>query len=156
LNKVFIGYKYLQIPHQTKATRTIKGFKRRDVGDIAVSSITVAELSYGVAKSHYPQQNHPALEQFLAPLVIAPFSQEAAQQYGHVRAYLERQGTSIGALDLLIAAQHKASKLHSSLTIRGNSREYPTCPLKIGSIHSYLPDDNSPKPVYQSFPKRNA
>jgi tRNA(fMet)-specific endonuclease VapC len=75
-----------------------------DIDTVAVSSITVAELQYGVAKSARPEQNGLALAALLAPLAVAPFDDAAAAIYGTVRATLERAGTPIGSLDMLIAA----------------------------------------------------
>jgi len=77
---------------------------RLRVGDVGVSTITVAELEHGVAKSRAPEQNQMALEQFLLPLAIADFGYDAAVAYGQLRARLERKGLTIGAMDLLIAA----------------------------------------------------
>jgi tRNA(fMet)-specific endonuclease VapC len=87
-------------PHQVLET-----FNAYSVGEIGVSSITVAELQYGVRKSQHPVKNQQALKQFLLPLVIADFDEQAAIAYGEVRAVLEAQGTPIGPLDTLIAAQ---------------------------------------------------
>jgi tRNA(fMet)-specific endonuclease VapC len=74
------------------------------VGEAGVSSITVAELQYGVYKSSRPEQNSEALAMFLAPLPIADFDYAAAEAYGRIRAHLEDAGTPIGPLDTLIAA----------------------------------------------------
>lgn len=74
-------------------------------GDIAISSITVAELQYGVEKSAAREKNTLALEAFLLPLEIAQFDTDSALVYGKIRAELERQGKSIGGMDMLIAAQ---------------------------------------------------
>lgn len=74
-------------------------------GDIAISSITVAELQYGVEKSAAREKNTLALEAFLLPLEIAPFDTDSALVYGKIRAELERQGKPIGGMDMLIAAQ---------------------------------------------------
>ena len=87
-----------------KPPQVLKKFKSYSVGEIGVSSITVAELQYGVEKSQRPAQNQKALSQFLIPLVIADFDDQAAEAYGKARAALEAQGTLIGALDTLIAA----------------------------------------------------
>lgn len=75
------------------------------VGDVGVSTITVAELEYGVWRSSRPEQNAEALTLFLLPLAAVDFDYQAAKAYGRVRAYLESMGTSIGPLDTLIAAQ---------------------------------------------------
>jgi tRNA(fMet)-specific endonuclease VapC len=73
-------------------------------GDVGISSITLAELFHGVQKSAHPEQNMAALEQFLLPLDLADFGQDAALAYGKIRAELERKGQLIGSMDMLIAA----------------------------------------------------
>lgn len=70
---------------------------------IGLSSITLAELHFGVAKSG-STRNLKALEAFLEPLEVLPFSAAASVLYGRIRTELERQGQPIGAMDLLIAA----------------------------------------------------
>ena len=84
--------------------KVLERFRGHSVGEIGLSSITVAELEYGVQKSQYPDQNQRALEQFLVPLAIADFDHRAVAAYGGIRASLEGQGAPIGALDTLIAA----------------------------------------------------
>jgi len=69
-----------------------------------LSSITIAELSFGVAKSQHVERNREALQQFLLPFTIAPFDHRAAVAYGRVRADLEGSGRPIGPLDTLIGA----------------------------------------------------
>jgi tRNA(fMet)-specific endonuclease VapC len=91
-------YLIKQRPVSVKTT-----FNKHAVGDIGISTISVAELSYGVQKSQLRTQNRQALMQFLAPLVIAEFDTDAALAYGLIRAELEAQGTPIGSLDTLIA-----------------------------------------------------
>jgi len=73
-------------------------------GDAGISSITLAELFHGVEKSAWPEQNRSALEQFLLPLDLADFDQDAAKAYGKIRTDLERTGQLIGSMDILIAA----------------------------------------------------
>jgi tRNA(fMet)-specific endonuclease VapC len=87
-----------------KPTDVIERFRQTPISQIGISSITLSELEYGVAKSSKPDQNQFALAQFLAPMEILPYDDEAAQQYGRLRALLEKQGTPIGSLDMLIAA----------------------------------------------------
>lgn len=72
-------------------------------GDVAVSSITGAELAFGVAKSG-SARNREALEKFLAPLEVLPFDVAAMYAYGALRADLQARGQPIGALDTMIAA----------------------------------------------------
>jgi tRNA(fMet)-specific endonuclease VapC len=108
-----------------KPPSLLRKFTGYTVGELAVSAITVAELTYGVAKSQRQQQNHQALEQFLAPLVILEFDYNAAIAYGTIRALLERQGTPIGALDTLIAAHALSRNL---TVVSNNSREFLRVP----------------------------
>jgi len=87
-----------------KPLDVIERFKQTELSRIGISAITLSELSYGVSKSSKPEQNQLALTQFIAPLEILPYGDDAAQYYGALRAHLEKQGTPIGALDMLIAA----------------------------------------------------
>jgi tRNA(fMet)-specific endonuclease VapC len=95
-------------------------FQEHRLGDIGVCSVVVAELSYGVAKSR-SARNRQALEMFLAPLKVLPFDDAAAWAYGDLRAELERRGTPIGSLDLMIAA-HALSQ--NALLVTHNTREF--------------------------------
>jgi tRNA(fMet)-specific endonuclease VapC len=71
---------------------------------IALSSVVVFELHYGIEKSTAKAKNQIALEAFLSGFEIEPFSQAAAAQAANIRATLEKAGTPIGAYDCLIAA----------------------------------------------------
>jgi len=104
-----------------RSPRMLQRLRRSTVGDVGLSSITLAELQYGVARSRFPAQNAQALEAFLLPLEIVPFGAEAAAAYGPLRDGLERQGTPIGAMDLLIAAH--ALSLSVTL-VTSNTREF--------------------------------
>ncbi|MDR3491280.1 MAG: type II toxin-antitoxin system VapC family toxin [Gammaproteobacteria bacterium] len=107
----------------------LKKFKTLHVGDIHISSITLAELMYGVYKSLHQQKNKAALEEFVSPLEIMPFEDGAASHYGKIRAYLESKGTPIGSLDTMIAAH--AQYLNLTL-VTNNKKEFSRVPhLKI-------------------------
>jgi tRNA(fMet)-specific endonuclease VapC len=82
----------------------LEHFLDYQIGDIGISSITLSELRYGVAKSKYHEKNAKALDEFILPLEILPFDEEAALSYGDIRATLEKAGTPVGAMDMLIAA----------------------------------------------------
>ncbi len=87
-----------------KPPNVIERFYQSEISEISISSITLSELLYGVSKSSKPEQNHLALTQFIAPLDILSYDDEAAQYYGELRVYLEKQGRPICSLDMLIAA----------------------------------------------------
>ena len=93
-----------------------------NMGDgVAISAITFAELVHGVEASAYPGKNTLALNQFLSIVDILPFDDEAATEYGKICATLRRQGTPIGAMDMLIAAHAKAKGL---IIVTNNVREF--------------------------------
>ena len=104
-----------------KPEQVLRRLKNTRISDIGVSSITLSELEYGAAKSSRPDQNKIALVQFLAPLEILSYDDIAAQEYGKIRESLERQGTPIGSMDLLIAAH--ALSLNCTL-VTNNEREF--------------------------------
>lgn len=86
-----------------KPQQVFERFKTLEYGKLCISSITAAELAFGVEKSG-SLRNKQALEKFLSPLEILPFSQDCIWQYGKIRNELQKQGQIIGAMDLLIAA----------------------------------------------------
>jgi tRNA(fMet)-specific endonuclease VapC len=86
-----------------RPAQVLARFEGLRYGDVCVSAITGAELSFGVAKSG-SARNRAALEKFLAPLEVLPFDASAMQVYGPLRADLQARGQPIGSLDMLIAA----------------------------------------------------
>ncbi len=82
----------------------LQGFEEYKVGEVGVSSVTVAKPHHGAEKSSRPEQNLEALGAFLLPLEVLAFGQEAAAVYGRVRATLEGAGMPVGPFDTLIAA----------------------------------------------------
>jgi tRNA(fMet)-specific endonuclease VapC len=73
---------------------------------LALSSVVLFELWYGVAKSSQVQENTERLRVLLSGDVdLVDFDDEDARAAGQVRAILEKAGTPIGAYDLLIAGQ---------------------------------------------------
>lgn len=99
----------------------LRRFDSFQVGDIGISTITLAELEYGAARSAQPKKNREALEQFVSPLYVAAFDRGATEAYGDIRAALERKGLPIGAMDMLIAAH--AVSLRVNL-VTNNEREF--------------------------------
>ena len=89
--------------------------------DMCISSITMAELEYGVYNSSKPEQNRLALMTFLSGIEVVPFDAVAAMVYGSIRADLTKKGTLIGANDMLIAAHAKALGL---TLVTNNTREF--------------------------------
>lgn len=108
-----------------KPPQVLEHFRRTQISEIGISSITLSEMMYGAAKSARPDQNKLALSQFVAPLEICPYDDAAAQYYGELRTYLERKGTPIGAMDMLIAA-HALSL--GCVLVTNNEKEFMRVP----------------------------
>ena len=89
--------------------------------EICISSITLSELEYGVAKSINYEKNKKALEDFIYNFSILSFDSDAAYEYGKIRADLEKTGSSIGSMDMLIAAHAKSQKL---ILVTNNTKEF--------------------------------
>ena len=104
-----------------KPQKVLKHFRAHVVGDIGISTVTLAELRYGVAKSQNAEKNRQALDEFVLPLEIADFDEKAAESYGSVRASLEKNGKPIGSMDMLIGAH--ALSLGITL-VTNNTREF--------------------------------
>ena len=92
---------------------------------VAVSSVTVAELHYGVERSNNPARERVGVENLLGAVAILPFDSKAAEGYGLLRRYFERRGQSIGQFDLLIAAHAVAQ---NATLVTNNTREFSRVP----------------------------
>jgi len=109
-----------------KPKNVLKKFERYPVHEFAISSITHAELQYGVAKSKHKTKNQEALDEFLLPLTILPFhGKKLVERYGRIRAFLEAGGKMIGPLDMLIAAHALGLDL---VIITNNTDEFSRIP----------------------------
>ena len=96
-------------------------FLSLDFADVGVSSITVAELEYGVYKSQQREKNQEALNEFLRFLQILPYDEKAAKVYAKVGRELEIKGQVISPMDTLIASH--AISLGVTL-VTNNVREF--------------------------------
>ena len=92
---------------------------------VLISSITVAELEFGIAKSRRREQNRVRFDLFLAQFEVALFDPRAAAFYGPLRASLQAAGKPVGPLDTLIAAH--ALALDTCL-VTHNVREFERVP----------------------------
>jgi tRNA(fMet)-specific endonuclease VapC len=97
--------------------------------DIVVCSVVRGELAYGAAKSQTPQESAARQARFLQPYATLPYDDLAAQEYGRIRAYLEKAGILIGPYDMQIAA---IAIVHNLIVITHNTGEFSRIPrLKI-------------------------
>ena len=89
--------------------------------EICISSITYAELVHGVEKSRAVEKNRLALALLLSNIEIIDFDSSAAEEYGRIRAELERAGTPIGPLDMMIAGHAKSLEY---TVVTNNTKEF--------------------------------
>lgn len=98
---------------------------RAESDRLAVSTITVSELAYGVQRSTEPSSNRRAVEQFLALTSVLPFTSAAAEHAGEIRALLAAAGTPIGGYDVVIAGHARSAAL---AVVTNNTREFARVP----------------------------
>ncbi|MGY8525329.1 PIN domain-containing protein [Paracidovorax citrulli] len=91
---------YLLRSHEAVAARV----KSVPVGLLCMSSITGAELMYGLARRPFAARLARAVDELLRRVEVLPWPPAAMAGYGARRAELESQGRPMGGLDLLIAA----------------------------------------------------
>lgn len=96
-------------------------FDKLQKKEIYISVITFAELQYGVERSSSKKLNQNILDAFYTNLIILPWDENAGKEYGKIRTYLEKQGTPIGNMDLLIAS-HALSRKY--ILVTNNLKEF--------------------------------
>lgn len=108
-----------------KPEKVFRKLKEVNPEDVCVSSVTYAELMHGVEKSAAVERNRLALSVLLANIEILNFDADAAACYGKIRAGLEKKGTPIGSLDMMIAG-HAMSMGYTLVT--NNVKEFLRVP----------------------------
>jgi tRNA(fMet)-specific endonuclease VapC len=93
----------------------------KHVGQLCISSITLAELLHGVEKSTQIEHNLRQVEDFVSRLDVLEYASKAAAHYGDIRANLERKGTPIGVNDLHIAGHARSEGL---ILVTNNLKEF--------------------------------
>lgn len=101
--------------------RSVLDVFNRHVGQLCISSITLAELLHGAEKSAKPEHNQRQVEDFISRLDVLDYGSKAASHYGDIRADLERKGTTIGVNDLHIAGHARGEGL---ILVTNNLREF--------------------------------
>ena len=91
-----------------KPLQVFEKLQEHNPDEICISAVTYAELVHGVEKSKAVERNRLALTILLSNIEILDFDMKAAEEYGRIRADLEKKGTSIGPLDMMIAGHAKS------------------------------------------------
>ena len=92
---------------------------------LCISSITYAELCFGVTHSADPGRNERELKAFCADLDILPFDAGAGVHYGEIREALQQRGRPISANELLISAHARSV---GATLVTNNEREFARVP----------------------------
>ncbi len=89
--------------------------------DLCISSVTLAELEYGIRKSSDPDRNRTAISQILLGIKVFDFDSKAAVHFGDIFADLERRKMRIGDRDTMIAAHARSL---GCVVVTNNTREF--------------------------------
>ena len=109
--------------------QVVEKIKTLAPNEVKLSSVSLAELEYGVAKSIHRDRNRQALLHFVSAFDIVSFNPHDAEVFGMLRAGLERRGQVIGPYDMQIAAQALTRNL---ILVTNNTKEFSRIPqLKI-------------------------
>jgi tRNA(fMet)-specific endonuclease VapC len=104
-----------------RISKVVSVFSEKQNDGAAISSITLAELEFGVWNSKAYDTNREALITFLPLVAVLPFDSAAAAEYGKICALLRQKGAAIGPLDMLIAAHAQSQGL---IVVTNNTREF--------------------------------
>ena len=96
-------------------------FEKLKAGEAMLSVITYGELLYGAAKSRQRDIALAQLAELVSFLPVLPLPEDAAHEYGRIRAALESKGEPIRGNDLWIAAHAKSAGL---TLVTNNEREF--------------------------------
>jgi tRNA(fMet)-specific endonuclease VapC len=96
---------------------------------LAISTVVLAELYYGAARHPLSVTIRGEIDDFSSRLTVIPWDEIAADHYGVIRALLEKSGSPIGAMDMMIAAHARSL---DSILVTNNTRHFEKVPgLKI-------------------------
>lgn len=101
--------------------KVLKHFQKLEMNTICISIVTYAELMYGVERSSSKQINHTVIKDFTKHLDVIKWDINAADCYAVIRSALEKKGTPIGAMDMMIAAH---SKSIDAVLVTNNQRHF--------------------------------
>jgi len=108
----------------------ISRLKDQKPSQLSLSTITLAEILYGIEKSPVKKKlRRERIEAICSQLDIFPFDKAAAYEYGKIRSILEKKGTPISERDLQIASIAVANQFR---IVTHNTKEFNRVPkLKV-------------------------
>ena len=102
-------------------SKVLERFRQHSPQDVAISTITLFDLQYGIEKSQYQQRSEGALAKFLLPLNLIDMDRSSAIEAATIRAQLEKEGMPIGPYDLLIAGLARSRDM---TLVTNNTKEF--------------------------------
>jgi len=99
----------------------IEKLKKNYNKGIFISTLTLAELEFGVENSDHKEKNRISLIEFLTIFEILNFEQKDTQAFGIIKSDLRKSGKMIGAMDALLAAQSISRNL---IFVTNNTKEF--------------------------------
>ncbi|WP_047309597.1 type II toxin-antitoxin system VapC family toxin [Rhodopseudomonas palustris] len=119
------------------ASHIVRGDKREiierlvalPISDVVISSITEAELLYGLAKRGYPTALSDRVREFLLRVDVLPWDHDVTKTYADLRATCEANGVTLAPLDMMIAAHAAATDM--TLVTRDKAFARVPHPLRI-------------------------
>src|SRR5450631_792360 len=96
-------------------------FEEAGSGNVCLSTVVLAELYYGAARHPNGIVIRREIDDFVSRLVVIPWDEMAADHYGAIRSALEKAGTPVGAMDMLIAAHARSC---GATLVTNNVREF--------------------------------
>lgn len=104
-----------------KSDKLLKRMNTHSREGMYISSLTIAELEYGVSNSNKIEQNRIALIKFMSLFNILNFTDKDAIPYGILKAQLKKAGQLIGPIDMLLAAQAISNNM---IMVTNNTGEF--------------------------------
>ena len=113
---------------KNRPSAVLEGFRQHSPQEVAISTITLFELQYGIEKSQYRERSEAALAKFLLPLNLIDLDRSSALEAAAIRAQLEKKGMPIGPYDLLIAG---LARSRDWILVTNNTKEFE----RIAGLH---------------------
>ncbi|MDP5116519.1 MAG: type II toxin-antitoxin system VapC family toxin [Burkholderiaceae bacterium] len=96
---------------QGRDVKLLAKLSKLPIGQAAISSVTLAEIEYGIQRRGSPTKLRNALTQVMLHMDVLPWDAAAAICYGELCSSLETQGISLSDFDMMIAAHAVALKI---------------------------------------------
>jgi tRNA(fMet)-specific endonuclease VapC len=106
---------------KNKPITVLERIKENSRFGIYISSLTIAELEYGIENSNRVEENRVSLIKFISIFNILSFDDSDAIPYGKLKAKLKKEGNIIGPIDMLLAAQALSKDL---ILVTNNTKEF--------------------------------